>query len=125
MLLLTSVDTEDEANELTHRFEASGIPIFVEPDYTRPDLANRTSSFGYRVHLWLEEQLEDAKRLLRDPAYEVVSPVDVEAFYAALEKHDEGKEHQWEQAETHWLNWTAGILAIGVAGWITYAVLRS
>jgi len=54
-----------------------------------------------------------------------VSPVDVQAFYAALEKHGEDKERQWEKSETHWLNWIAGILAIGVAGWITYAALRS
>ena len=54
VLLLTSVDTEDEANELTRRFEASGIPIFVEPDYSRsgPQTAIRAlgtvSTSGWR-----------------------------------------------------------------------------
>lgn len=125
LLLLTSVDTDDEANELTRRFEASGIPVFVEPDYTRPDPASRNASFGYRVHLWLEEQVEDGKRLLADPSYEDVSPVDVDAFYAALQKHDQIKEEQWKQSETRWLKWVAVAIATGIAGWIAYAALRS
>ena len=125
MLLLTSVDREDEANELTRRFEASGIPVFVEPDYTRTDPASRNASFGYRVHLWLEEQIDDGKGLLVDPSYEVVSPVDVDAFYSALQKHDQVKEQEWKDSETRWLNWIAVAIAMGVAGWIAYAALKS
>lgn len=125
MHLLTSVDTEGEANELAQRFEASGIPIFVEPDYTRTDPARRSASFGYRVHLWLGEQMDDAKGLLADPAYEVVSPVDVGAFYAALQKDDQVKEEQWKQSETRWLNWIAVLIAVAIAGWIANAALRS
>jgi hypothetical protein len=116
LLLLTSVDREDEANELTLRFEASGIPVFVEPDYTRTDPASRNASFGYRVHLWLEEQIDDGKRLLVDPSYEVASPVDVDAFYAALQEHAQVKEEQWKDSETRWLNWIAVAIAMGVAG---------
>jgi hypothetical protein len=37
LLHLISVDTSDEANELSERFHASGIPVFIEPDYTRTD----------------------------------------------------------------------------------------
>ena len=125
MLLLTSVDTDVEANELAHRFEASGIPVFIEPDYTRTDPSNRNSTFGYRVHLWLEEQVEEAEQLLRDPAYEVVSPVDVQAFYSTLRKHDERKEGEWREAETRWLNWIVGALALGFVGWVAYGALRS
>ena len=125
MLLLTSLDREDEANELTRRFEASGIPVLVEPDYTRTDPASRNASFGYRVHIWLEEQIDDGKRLLVDPSYEVASPVDVDAFYAALQKHDQVKEEQWKDSETRWLNWIAVAIATGIAGWIAYAALRS
>lgn len=105
MLRLTSVDSEDEANELTRRFEASGIPVFVEPDYTRTDPASRNASFGYRVHLWLEEQIDDGKRLLVDPSYEVASPVDVDAFYAALQKHDQVNDEQWSAVERRCGTW--------------------
>jgi len=125
LLVLTSVIREDEANELTRRFEASGTPVFVEPYYTRTDPASRNASFGYRVHLWIEEQIDDGRRLLVDPSYEVVSPVDVDAFYAALPKHDQVKEEQWKDSKTRWLNWIAVAIAVGVVGWIAYVALRS
>lgn len=77
MLHLISVDTSDEADEIAQRFHTRGIPVFVEPDYTRTDPSARGTSFGFRVHIWLKEQSEDAKRLLRDPDYGVMAPVDV------------------------------------------------
>lgn len=123
MQLLTSVDSEEEANELSLLFHGSGIPVFVEPDHTRINPAERNSYFGYRVHIWLDEQMDDAKRLLRDPAYEVVSAVDVEAFYASMERQDAAKEASWYKAEERWLNWFFGAAAVGLVAWIAIKVL--
>jgi len=75
LLHLVSVDTSEEADEISQRFHASGVPVFVEPDLTRTDPSVRSAAFGHRIHIWLEEQLDDAKRLLRDPQYEVVAPL--------------------------------------------------
>ena len=68
MLHRLSVDSDEEAEEISQRFHASGVPVFVERDFTRTDPSNRHAAFGYRVHIWLEEQLDDAKRLLRRSA---------------------------------------------------------
>lgn len=122
---LISVDTSDEADEITQRFHTRGIPVFVEPDYTRTDPSARWASFGFRVHIWLEEQSEDAKRLLRDPDYEVMSPVDVAKFYAAMEQHDEKREAAWYRGEENWLNWLVGLGALGLVAWFVYAALAS
>ena len=125
MLHLISVDTSEEAEEISQRFHASGIPVFVERDFTRTDPSNRNSAFGHRIHIWLEEQLEDAKRLLRDPQYEVVAPVDIPKFYAALDQHDAQSEVAWYKAEEKWLNWLVGIGAVSLVAWLAYAVLAS
>jgi len=45
---------------------------------------------------------------------EVASPVDVDAFYAALQKHDQVNDEQWKDSETRWLNWIAVAIAMGV-----------
>ena len=125
MLHLISVDTSEEANEISQRFHASGVPVFVEPDYTRTDPSARSAAFGHRIHIWLEEQLDDAKRLLRDPQYEVLAPIDVAKFYAALNQHDTRSETAWYMAEEKWLNWLVGIGAVGLIAWLAYAALAS
>ena len=125
MLHLISVDTNEEADEISQRFNASGVPVFVEPDFTRTDPSARSAAFGYRIHIWLEEQLDDAKRLLRDPQYEVVAPVDVAKFYAALNQHDARSEKAWYRTEEKWFNWLVGIGAVGLIAWLAYAALAS
>lgn len=125
MLHFLSVDTYDEADEIAQRFQASGIPVFVEHDYTRTDPSSRNASFGFRIHLWLENQLEDAKRLLRDPDYEVLHPVNVEEFYTRLKEHDAQQELAWHKKNERWLNWAAIIAVVGLAAWIAYAALKS
>ena len=125
MLHVISVDSSEEANEISQRFDASGVPVFVEPDFTRTDPATRSAAFDYRIHIWLEEQLDDAKRLLRDPQYEVVAPVDVAKVYATLNQHDARSEKAWYRAEEKWLNWLIGIGAVGLIAWLAYAALAS
>ena len=125
MLHLISVDTNEEAEKISQRFHANGVPVFVEPDFTRTDPSARGAAFGHRIHIWLEEQLDDAKRLLRDPQYEVVAPVDVAKFYAALDKHDAQGEAAWYRAEESWLNWLVGVCAVGLIAWLAYAALAS
>lgn len=125
MIHLISVDTANQANELQERFEANGIPVFVQEDYTRQDPTSRSANFGYRIHIWLEEQLEDATQLLRNPEHEVKTPVDIGEFYAQLDRHDEEKEAAWYKAEERWLNWLFGAAALGFIGWILYAATAS
>jgi hypothetical protein len=125
MIHLTSVDTEAEADDLQLLFEASGIPIFVQSDFTREDPANRFADFGYRIHIWIDEQLEDAKRLIKDSDHQVRHPVDVQQFYAELNKLDEEREAAFYKAEKKWLNWLFGLALAGIVGWGIYTVARA
>jgi len=122
MIHLTSVDTEDQANEIEACFEASGIPVFLQEDFTRLDPTNRLANYGYRVHIWLDEQLEDAKQLLKDASYEVKHPVNVAEFYASLDRQDEEREVAWYKSEEKWLNGLFALVAAGLIGWMAYAV---
>lgn len=122
MIHLISVDTEAQVNDLQLRFEASGIPIFVQSDFSRTDPANRNTFYGYRVHIWIEEQLEDAKRLVNDPNYQVEKPVNVQEFYALLNEQDKTSEVAYYVAEEKWLNIIFGMAAIGLVGWVIYAL---
>ena len=67
MLHRLSVDSDEEAEEISQRFHASGVPVFVERDFTRTDPSNRHAAFGYRVHIWLEEQLDKLTPLNKKP----------------------------------------------------------
>ncbi len=107
------------------RFEASGVPVFVQSDFTRTDPTSRLANYGYRIHIWIDEQLEDAKQLIENPDHEVKNPIDVQEFYALLNKQDEVKEAAYYKSEQKWLNWIFSIIAVGIVGWGIYAVIST
>ena len=122
MIHLISLDTEAQVNDLQLRFEASRIPIFVQSDFSRTDPASRNTFYGHRFYIWIEEQLEDAKRLIDNPNYQVEKPVDVQEFYALLNDQDKNSEVAYYVTEEKWLNIIFGMAAIGLVGWIIYAL---
>lgn len=123
MRLLTSVDTEHEATELELLMHASGIPVFVQSDHTRTDPANRSLNYGFLVHVWIEEQFEDAVRLLADPAYIAPSAVDVQKFFASLDEADAAAEAAWPKSEEKLLNWLVGLAAAAFLSWAAYRAI--
>ena len=125
MRLLTSVDTIDAATELEQLMHASGIPVFVEPDYTRVAVDAVGGTFGYRVHVWLEEQTEDALRVMKEPDYQPLSAVDVPAFFAKLEAAEVAKSAVNARRFETQLNWLVGIMVAGLAGWLAYSAIAS
>jgi hypothetical protein len=83
-LLFESRDSAELAGAKT-LLESSGIPVFIsgtESFRLRPLLVL------YRKGLWicLDEQLQDAMVLLKNPNHRVAKPVDVEAFHQSLEQ---------------------------------------
>lgn len=122
MIHLISVDTESQVNDLQLRFEANGIPIFVQSDFTRTDPTSRNKFYGYRIYIWIEEQLEEAKRLVKNPDYQVENPVNVQEFYDLLNEQDKNDEVAYYVAEEKWLNVIFTLAASGIVGWIIYAV---
>ena len=125
MRLLTSVDTADEAERLEQLFTASGVPVFIEDDYTRTNSAERLSSFGYRVHIYVEEQEEDARRLLLDPEFEVAAPIDCDKFYEDLERVELERKARIPDQVDKTLNWLASAAALVAIAWGIWKVATS
>ena len=125
MLLLTSVDSLDAATELEQLLHASGVPVFVEPDYTRTAVDAVGGTFGYRVHVWLDEQIDDALRVLREPSYKPPSAVDVNAFFASLEVADRAKRRADSRRFDRQLNWLVGLAIAAALAWLAYTLLAA
>jgi hypothetical protein len=114
MRLLTSVDTSEEADRIQQLFDASGVPVFIEADYTRSNPAERPGTFGYRVHIFVDEQEHDARKLLLDPDYELVKPIDCQGFYDELDRVEQERKERVPQQVDRAMNWlvTAGIVGL-------------
>ncbi len=125
MLLLTSVESLDAATELEQLLHASGVPVFIEPDYTRSAVDAVGGTFGYRVHVWLDEQISDALRVMKEPTYAPPTAVDVDAFFASLEAEDQAKRFADSKRFDSQLNWLVGAAIAGVLGWVAYTLLQS
>jgi hypothetical protein len=123
MRLLTSVDTLDAAAGLEQLMHASGIPVFVEPDYTRTAVDLLGGTFGYRIHLWQEDQIEDALRVMEQPDYQPPTAVDVPAFFAALEAKAEANRAAKAKNFNTQLKWLVGIIAAGLVARLAYSVI--
>jgi hypothetical protein len=123
--LLTSVDTALEAERLQQLFDASGVPVFVEDDYTRTNPAQRLASFGYRIHIFVDEQEEDARKLLLNPDYELANPIDCEKFYGDLEQLEAEDRARVPQQVDHTLNWLVAAGAVALLAWGIWRVTSS
>jgi hypothetical protein len=125
----------DQVQELEDRFRAAGIPLYFESDYSRRRhnvlptgslySADASVPNWYRVHVCLDEQTEEAKRLFEDPTYKVKAPIDIEKFEAKMAKLGADPELAWRVPDAT-LNWIVGgaIVAI-VVGLAVYAITSS
>ena len=95
MKFLATIPSEN-IDEIEERFRTAGIPVYLEPDYSRglrfvTGGASAYSNAGrdvsaFRVHVCLISQFDEAEHLLENPDYKVQFPVDIEEFEAAIEK---------------------------------------
>jgi hypothetical protein len=133
MIYLTSVRLA-ELTELKARFRASGIPVYVEPDYSvRDTMASGSADTyrsatsphdWYRINICLDEQLDEAKHLFEDANYEVKAPVDVAKFETTMDGLGANREVEWKLSDKD-LNRIFEIILVGFVFWILYAVLTS
>jgi hypothetical protein len=121
VILLGSVGFEQSA-ELRDRFRGAGIPILLEPDYARKGqialgAPNRAEPDRVRVHVCIEEQIDEARRLFADPDYVVQHPVDIEEFDAAMERVGAGPDLERSLPDMT-MNWIVGgmLLALVIGG---------
>jgi hypothetical protein len=78
MKLLLKYADSDELNAVKALLEANGIPAFINGE----DTARLIPFSLTKASLWLhlDEQYEEALKLMEDPDYEVKNAVDMEAF---------------------------------------------
>lgn len=119
MQLLTSVDTAEEADRIQQIFDASGVPVFIEVDYTRSNPSERLASFGYRVHVYVDEQETDARRLLENPDYEVAKPIDCKLFYADLDRVEAERLARVPEQVDRTMNW---LVSLGIAALLAWGI---
>jgi hypothetical protein len=121
MELLASVAAADAA-DIWDRFRANGIPVLLVDDYAHPDDLAAGLSVAYhgsppkwrKIYVCLDEQIEEAKLLFKDPNYEVKAPVDVAAFDKKLTKMV-ARDKSTRSILDENLNWIVGGLLVFVA----------
>ena len=81
-LLFQSHDLQ-ELHGAKDLLEANGIPAFVsfQDSQTALPLGN-----GMGLWVYLNEQADDARKLLENPGHRVEQPIDVQAFRAEIER---------------------------------------
>jgi hypothetical protein len=112
-----STENEMEFHSAWERLQAGGIPV---TELATTDLA------GYKVgpktrtiYIWLDEQYEDAFKLLADPSHVVANPIDTEQFDHIESQANVEHEKSMKETSESTLNWFVGlgiaaVLAIGV-----------
>ena len=90
--------------------EANGIPAVIKGDNTArmisPFLMTEPSLWVY-----LDEQGEEAEKLILDPTYEVENKIDVAEFYRLTEDVAENPKQTYDML----LNWAVGIGVVMIA----------
>ena len=84
MKLLCRANSLEKANELKASLEMAGIPAMISGENFS---ALRIPLFpnNHGVFIYLDEQYNDAQKVIADPNYMAESAIDVEDFYQLLE----------------------------------------
>lgn len=88
MKMLTRDDDTDYLASIASRLESKGIPACIQGTEVARMI---TPKVVFEPSLWvyLDEQFEDAVRLMDDPEFQPTSGIDVEHFYANLPSETE------------------------------------
>ncbi len=86
-LIIKNTDTE-ELYILKNLLESNGIPVFISGEDTARVLPFLMSKPG--LWIFLDEQYDEALKLINDPAYEVSNKIDIDEFYEAA--HDSSRD---------------------------------
>ena len=84
MKLLYRANSLEEANESKAILELAGIPVMISGEnFSGLRLPFFPNNLG--VFIYLDEQYNDAQKVIADPNYMAESAIDVEDFYQLLE----------------------------------------
>ena len=77
----------EEANEIKTRLESAGIPVMLSNEhFSALRLPFFPANLG--VFIYLDEQYNDARKVLSDPEYLPGSAIDIERFYQLLDSDE-------------------------------------
>ena len=80
MILLTEVSEIEEFYRIKTLFESKGIAAYFGNQESARNFGMLHPAGKYAIHIMLDEQLADAKKLLLDPNHVVQNPVDLSEF---------------------------------------------
>lgn len=114
-LLFQSHDLQ-ELHGAKDLLEANGIPAFVsfQDSQTALPLGN-----GMGLWVYLNEQADDARKLLEDPGHRVEQRIDVRAFHAEVERQQSRSMADGGSRDrgSGWLGALALLALLGLIGW--------
>lgn len=80
MILLTEISEIEEFYRIKTLFESKGIAAYFGNQDSARSFGMLHPAGKYAVHIMLDEQFEDARKLLSDPHHTVQSPVELSEF---------------------------------------------
>jgi len=88
MKMLIRDDDKQYLNSLVERLENNGIPACIQGTETARMITNK---FVFEPSLWvyLNEQFDDAIKVMDDPSFKPSTGIDIEEFYANLPSEED------------------------------------
>lgn len=100
-------------SEARERLRKKGIPSFA------PEVEPRRMGSQWALFVYLPEQADDARQLLRDPDHEPALRVDATAFETAVEQA------KVDPSDKSFVRWVTIVGAVVAAGFLALVYLRS
>lgn len=87
MKLLYRANSLEEANEVKSSLELAGVPVLISGEnFSGLRIPFFPNNLG--IFIYLDEQYNDALKVMADPDYRAKSAVDIEEFYKLLDSDE-------------------------------------
>ena len=124
MRAVLTTEDEDEFSRAWNLLQRKGIPVCEQSSRFDSLGLDTPRTQGRVLCIWLDEQYEDAKQLLRNPSHVVGDPVDLGEFARIQKKAKKQRQRSTNRSTEKLLNWLFALIAVAVIGGIAFAALR-
>lgn len=124
MRAILSTEDESEFSSAWDLLQQKGIPVCEQSSrFDSLGILGIPRTQGRVLCIWLDEQYEDARKLLRDPSHVVSCPVDLGKFARIQKKVKKQRRKSSDRFTEKFLNWVLALILVAVIGGITYSAL--
>ena len=116
MRAVLTTEDEDEFSRAWNLLQRKGIPVCEQSSRFDSLGLDTPRTQGRVLCIWLDEQYEDARKLLRDPSHVVSNPVDLEEFARIQDELEAQQQQSADRFTEKFLNWSFALIAIAVIG---------